>query len=160
MANYNHKIKLSDILDSGDTIHKDDRKEASRRIGARALELMKKDMNGYKSPVTGKNFKHLKDKNYKKTKGTSRSNLRLTGALQGGLKSKDFNYGAKISITGSKNKLKAENHLKVDNDGNTISQAAESKTGVKKREFFPTGEKRLRKGILDQLRTEIEDLIE
>lgn len=159
MANYNYKLLLSDLLESGESIDKADRKAASEIIGKRALELMKSDLERFRSPVSGTPFKALKNKDYQKVKGTSRSNLKLSGDLYAGLEDKAFNYGAKLSIKGSKNKLKAENHLKRDQSGNEIPEAAESKTGVRQRKFFPTGDESLRPGIKKQLRDSIKELI-
>ena len=159
MANYKHKINLKDLLKEGEKIAVSDKKEAADRISKRAIELIKEDLQRYRSPVNGTPFKQLKDKDYQKLKGTKKSNLFLEGDLYAGLSEKSSSRGATLEIKGAINKLKAENHLKLDNDGNEIERAAESKTGVSQRKFFPVGEERLRAGILKKLREEIEDLI-
>ena len=160
MPKYQHKITLKDLLKSGEKIASDNRLEASQRIGKKALELLRADCEGYKSPVTGKPFKHLKKGPYRDKKGTNRSNMKLTNDMLGSMKDKAFKYGARLDIVGEKNNLKAENHLKRDNDGGGVARAAEKKTGVPQRKFFPTGAEKFRAGILKKLRAEIEDLIE
>ena len=158
MAEYKHKLKLKELLKDGEKIAKENKKEASERIGSLALELIKEDLQRYRSPVNGTPFKQLKDKNYQKLKGTKKSNLFLKGDLYEGLSEKSSSVGITLEIKGAKNKLKAENHLKLDNDGNEIPEAVA--TNVAQRKFFPVGEERLRAGILKKLREEIEDLIE
>lgn len=160
MADYKHRIKLKDLLNSGEKIAKEDKLEASKRVSARLLELVKGDLERYRSPVNGTPFKQLKDKSYQKLKGTKKSNLYLSGDLYNGLSTKETSASILLEIKGAKNKLKAENHLKLDNDGAEIPEAAESKTGVAQRKFFPVGEERFRAGILKKLREEIEDLID
>jgi hypothetical protein len=160
MPKYQHKITLKDLLKEGEKISSDNRQEASQKIGKLALDLLKKDCAEYKSCVTGKPFKHLKKGPYRDKKGTNRSDMRLTSDMLDSMESKAFKYGARIDIKGEKNSLKAENHLKRDNDGGGVARAAEKKTGVPQRKFFPTGAEKFRAGILKKLRAEIEDLIE
>ena len=158
MAEYKHKFRLKDLLKDGEKIAKENKKEAAERIGSLALELIKEDLQRYRSPVNGTPFKQLKDKSYQKLKGTKKSNLFLHGDLYDGIREKSTTLGVTLEISGAKNKLKAENHLKLDNDGNEIPEAVA--TNVAQRKFFPVGEERLRPGILKKLREEIEDLID
>ena len=98
MAKYAHKILLKDLLEDGEKIKPSDKAKVTAKIGKRALELMKADMNSYKSPVTGRDFKELKDKDYKKLKETTKSNLRLSGSLQNGLEAKATTQSVTLSV--------------------------------------------------------------
>jgi len=159
MAKYAYKILLKDLLEDGEKIKPSDKAKVTKLIGARAIELMKKDMDRYRSPVTGTPFKALKDKDYQKIKGTTKSNLKLSGSLQEGIEHSSTTQSATISIN-EDNSLKAENHLKTYQSGNEIAKAAESKTGVRQRKFFPTGNEKLRKGIMKELRAIVEGFVD
>jgi len=121
---YKYKLKLSDLLDSNEKIAVKDEMEANSRIGKRALELMKEDMDKYRSPIE-------KGTPYKAKKDKSKSNLKESGALHASIKDKPMKLAVELSISGNKNRLKAENHNKYGSDGQIIGRAAA--TSVPKR---------------------------
>lgn len=154
---YQHSIYLKDILNAGEKVFY--KKAANKVISKKVLALIKQDMLNSQSSVTGKPFRHLKNKSYQKLKGSIKANLKLAGDLQNAIKSTAYVNQTKIAILESQ-ALKCENHLKVDGQGNKVERAAEKKTGVRQRVFFPTGSQELRAGIKKQLREAISSFIE
>ncbi len=157
MKNYFHKVNILDLLEDGEEIAAKDVDKVLRIMGDEAIKLIKEDCKVHRSSVTGTPFKGL-SKDYARKTHKKRSDMHLKGDMLSSLSvGKLFQSAVRIRINGNKNNLKAENHLKRDRTGSTVGRAEATKVPMRK--FFPTGEEKLRKGILSKIREKISGYI-